>query len=55
LKTARFAPIGVLRHKGSLKLIAALSLLAEMIGAAAVLWRSSSREDGADPTTLPAP
>jgi hypothetical protein len=32
-----------MRHMGSFKLIAALSLLAEMIGAAAVLWRSGSR------------
>jgi hypothetical protein len=32
-----------MRRTGSLKLIAAFSLLAEVIGGAAVLWRSSSR------------
>ncbi len=37
------ADIRTVRHMPGLKLIAALSLLAEAIGAAAILWRPNPR------------
>ena len=32
-----------MRHMGSLKVVAALSLIAEAVGALAILWRSDTR------------